>query len=156
MQERPGVLLSEMISLLIIWFHSNQMLKFNFTQCNCEKLITLNSLVIILNEIPNDNHSQNMLINKTLSKYIHIWYQCHLYSPPNCWVFLRQEFDMWISSIIVLKWNTKYYCYKSYSKTRESWSGDQRYPRIPNFDLGNERNETCCDLSYNLFISWPS
>jgi hypothetical protein len=39
-------------------------------------------------------------------------------------------------------------------KTRESWSGDHRYPSIPNFEWGNERNET--DLSYNLFISWPS
>ena len=38
-------------------------------------------------------------------------------------------------------------------KTRESWSGDHRYPHIPNFEWGNERNETYCDLSYNLFIS---
>jgi hypothetical protein len=27
--------------------------------------------------------------------------------------------------------------------TRESWSGDHRYPRIPNFEWGNESNETC-------------
>ena len=39
---------------------------------------------------------------------------------------------------------------------RQSWSGDHTYPRIPNFAWGNERNETCFDLSYNLFISWPS
>jgi hypothetical protein len=38
-------------------------------------------------------------------------------------------------------------------KTRESWSGDHRYPHIPNVEWGNERNETYCDLSYNLFIS---
>jgi hypothetical protein len=40
--------------------------------------------------------------------------------------------------------------------TSESWSGDHRYTHIPNFEWDNERNETCCDLSYNLFISWPS
>ena len=39
--------------------------------------------------------------------------------------------------------------------TRESWS-DHRYTHIPNFEWDIERNETCCDLSYNLFISWPS
>jgi hypothetical protein len=27
-------------------------------------------------------------------------------------------------------------------QTRESWSGDHRYPRIPNFEWGNERNES--------------
>jgi hypothetical protein len=43
-----------------------------------------------------------------------------------------------------------------HKETRESWSGDHRNPRIPNFEWDNERNETCCDLSYNLFISWPS
>jgi len=44
-----------------------QMWKVDFAQCNRENLISLNSLVIILNEIPNDIHSQNMLINKTVS-----------------------------------------------------------------------------------------
>ena len=37
-------------------------------------------------------------------------------------------------------------------QTRESWSGDHRYPHIPNFEWGNERNKTCCDLSYNFNI----
>jgi hypothetical protein len=35
-------------------------------------------------------------------------------------------------------------------RTRENWSGDHRYLRIPNFEWGNERNETCCDLSLQL------
>jgi hypothetical protein len=42
------------------------------------------------------------------------------------------------------------YTMQCYLQTRESWSGDHRYPCIPNFEWGNERNETCCDLSYNL------
>jgi hypothetical protein len=33
--------------------------------------------------------------------------------------------------------------------TGESLSGYHRYPRIPNIEWGNGRNETC-DLSYNL------
>jgi hypothetical protein len=33
-------------------------------------------------------------------------------------------------------------------------SGDHRYSHIPNCEWGNERNETCYDLSYNLFIWW--
>jgi hypothetical protein len=40
--------------------------------------------------------------------------------------------------------------FKKIISTKESWSDDHRYPGIPNFEWGNERNETCCDLSYNL------
>ena len=37
--------------------------------------------------------------------------------------------------------------------TRESWSGDHRYPRIPNFEWGNGRNETCHFMAFkNLQI----
>jgi hypothetical protein len=61
---------------------------------------------------------------------------------------------------LLIKWKTEKYntvrTIPNSNKTRESWSGDHKYPRIPNFEWGNERNETCCDLSYNLFISWPS
>jgi hypothetical protein len=38
-------------------------------------------------------------------------------------------------------------------KTRESWSGDHRYPRIPNFEWGNERNETWFILQLIHFMA---
>ena len=133
-----------MTCILLLWQHKNSVLKKSKTSY-LTKIFFFFFLIFkghnsIIQDIKvNIKCAQHFV---TLSIYNTMHIKDIIWKP---YILDRQKCRLYASHLF----------FGEHNKTRESWSGDHRCPRIPNFEWGNERNETC-DLSYNLFISWPS